>query len=736
MTIEEFLSRLERVKRSGKGWTARCPAHEDCHASLSIAEGDEGRVLVKCHAGDGCSVEAITAALGLTVRDLFESNGDDKRRTLVATYDYEDESGALLFQAVRFEPKGFSQRRPDGRGGWIWKLDKTRRVLFHLPAVLEAVTAGRDIYICEGEKDVLALEVAGESATCNSGGASKWRDSHSTALRGADVVIVQDRDDEGRRHAAKVASSLSGIASSVRIVEAAEGKDAADHLAAGRTVDEFVPVPMPDDPDTRTTPGEAASLSEKVVQEADRTPPGLAFEENILAELRVDLRRAGLAGERRGAEITYLALTSRLLPWGRPTNRPVSAIGRGTTSSGKSATQRTLLRFFPPEAYFDLGSMSKRFLVYSDEPLQHRMIVVPEWASIAKDDEIVASLRTLLSEGQLIHGTVDGDGKREARKIEKAGPTGLLMTTTAAYVDVELETRCLSFLTDDSPEQTRRVFQVLAALENDDDLTVDFDRWHDLQRWLALAENRVVIPYVDSLAELMPDGAPRLRRDFISVLCLIRSHAILHQATRDRDGGGRIVAEIADYRAVHDLLDAIVAEAVDASVSPATRETVEVVAGLLGENEYEHTSVKKISDRLGVGRSATYDRVRRALGAGYLVNLAKENERGLKIALGSELPADGAFLPAPDDLVVRVTSGEPSGLANAVAVRDSDELSGSPGRPGHSTDDVRTNGRPRLGDEDYLPWVYAKLEAGLITEDEWHEADKEHRLVTLARSTG
>ena len=112
------------------------------------------------------------------------------------------------------------------------------------------------------------------------------------------------------------------------------------------------------------------------------------------------------------------------------------------------------------------------------------------------------------------------------------------MTTTAAFVDGELETRCLSFLTDDSPAQTRRVFHVLADLEEEDDLTVDFERWHRLQRWLADSENRVVIPYVRRLAELMPDGAPRLRRDFISVLCLTRASAILHQATRERDERG------------------------------------------------------------------------------------------------------------------------------------------------------------------------------------------------------
>jgi hypothetical protein len=143
---------------------------------------------------------------------------------------------------------------------------------------------------------------------------------------------------------------------------------------------------------------------------------------------------------------------------------------------------------------------------------------------------------------------------------------------------------------------------------------------------------------------------------------------------------GRIVATVADYAAVHALLDDLVAEAVDASVSAATRDTVEAVRDLLAEGNADHVVVKKIADRLAVGRSATYDRIRRALAAGFLVNAAKEGERGLKIALGAELPAGGEFLPSPAEVVRSRPDGAP-GLANDITMRDSDELSGSPGRP-------------------------------------------------------
>ena len=217
---------------------ARCPAHDDARASLSVSVGKDGRVLIHCHAG--CAAEDVLAALDLAWRDLYPDDGrNNERREIVSTYDYTDEGGELLFQVVRFSPKGFAQRRPDGNGGWAWKLDRTRRVLYRLPQVIEAVERGERIYVVEGEKDVHALERAGVTATTNPGGALKWRDSYSVALTGASVVIVADRDVAGRRHAQEVARSLAERKCAVRIVEAAKGKDAADHLAAGLGVGDF-----------------------------------------------------------------------------------------------------------------------------------------------------------------------------------------------------------------------------------------------------------------------------------------------------------------------------------------------------------------------------------------------------------------------------------------------------------------------------------------------------------------
>ena len=111
---------------------------------------------------------------------------------IVKTYGYCDENGTLLFQVVRFEPKRFSQRRPDGRDGWIWNLQDTRRVPYLLPELVKAVAAGETIYVPEGAKDVDNLRAIGFAATTNPGGCKKWRSEYSEHLRGADVVVMPD----------------------------------------------------------------------------------------------------------------------------------------------------------------------------------------------------------------------------------------------------------------------------------------------------------------------------------------------------------------------------------------------------------------------------------------------------------------------------------------------------------------------------------------------------------------
>ena len=170
MNTTQILDRLQGVTRNGDGWKARCPAHDDQTPSLSITEGDDGRTLLKCHAG--CTVENICAGIGITPADLFAEREKSDRR-IVATYDYHDRNCKLAFQVIRYEPKNFRQRRPDATAieGWTWKTKGVEKVLFRLPGILPDVQSGKFIFVCEGEKDVLKMVEHGFAATCNSGGA-------------------------------------------------------------------------------------------------------------------------------------------------------------------------------------------------------------------------------------------------------------------------------------------------------------------------------------------------------------------------------------------------------------------------------------------------------------------------------------------------------------------------------------------------------------------------------------
>jgi hypothetical protein len=154
----------------------------------------------------------------------------------VAAYNSTNIHGELLYQVVRFEPKDFRQRRPDGNGSWVWKMTGVTRVLYRLHE-LNSVPPGGRVYFVEGEKAADALSELGVIATCSPGGANKWRDEYVNHLVERDVVVLPDNDEPGRQHAAMAARSLRGYAQ-VRILDLPglpEKGDVADWIAAGGT---------------------------------------------------------------------------------------------------------------------------------------------------------------------------------------------------------------------------------------------------------------------------------------------------------------------------------------------------------------------------------------------------------------------------------------------------------------------------------------------------------------------
>jgi len=281
--LDKIRAAVEQATGPGRhhssGWQLRCPAHSDRNPSLSLGENAEHHALLHCQAG--CDTDAVLNALGLSRRDLYPIQPDDRRQDpVVARYQYVDETGAPLFEVERTAAKRFRQRRPDplNPGKWIYKLDGVRRVLYRLPLVLEAIRESQIVYVVEGEKDVHTLEARGLVATTNPGGVGKWRPEYTEALRGAHVVVIADRDSagQGQKHARAIAAELTPVVASLTLVQPAVGKDITDHLTSGLDLDavQFLGMEVPADPPSLNggAPGLPDDASEQLAEQPEEGP--------------------------------------------------------------------------------------------------------------------------------------------------------------------------------------------------------------------------------------------------------------------------------------------------------------------------------------------------------------------------------------------------------------------------------------------------------------------------------
>lgn len=251
-TIYERLGVTE-FRPGGLGhWSVCSPLRDDESPSFSVRRldgvwkdhgtGEAGSLFDAIMRKEGCSfpeaLEFVAGIVGLPRETARQNGRTPTPDRVVATYDYRDADGTLLYQVVRFEPKDFRQRRPDGAGGWRWSLEGVQRVPYRLPELL-AADKGHLVWVVEGEKDVDRLAALGLVATTNARGAGQWSAPLSAYLAGCRVVILPDNDVRGRRHAQQVAASLHGVAAEVRIVTLSgvpEKGDVSDWLDAGGTV--------------------------------------------------------------------------------------------------------------------------------------------------------------------------------------------------------------------------------------------------------------------------------------------------------------------------------------------------------------------------------------------------------------------------------------------------------------------------------------------------------------------
>lgn len=289
-----------------------CPAHEDHHPSLRVREGRDGHVLFHCDpCGPGKFAEIIDG-LGLTPDDVLPERERMDRPQVVATYTYTDRDGEPVHRKLRYEPgwagqkKSFAQEHWDGRA-WQRGLptERQHRYLYNFPAVLQAVAANEMVWIVEGEKDADAHIARGNVATTTTnGGREGWDTNYSHLFRGATVTVVADADEVGRDRARRIHEALSrvGVDASVRIVEAAHGKDSFDHFAAGGTSEDFlVTKPFP-----RRPPRDTWTLGEYLTRPRISVP----YVVSNLLKRRERMMVIGAEGEGKSLFIRQLAVAT------------------------------------------------------------------------------------------------------------------------------------------------------------------------------------------------------------------------------------------------------------------------------------------------------------------------------------------------------------------------------------------------------------------------------------------
>jgi hypothetical protein len=665
--VELVLERLERVRRHGSGWIARCPAHEDKNPSLAVSEGRDERALLKCHAG--CTVDAILAALGLEMSDLFPARGEGGSETpsaLHATVQHPPPGCTLdAYAAAKRLPVEFLRslgvaeitylKQPavripyldtdgvedavrfrvalDGDDKFRWKAGtKAQGKLYGLSRLARARELGYTLLV-EGESDAQTAWLHERPAVALPGAAMWSEPVNAPQLDGVDAIYVLIEPDKGGEAMLNWLRG-SAIRERVRLVRLDTAKDLSElHLADETRFGERLEAAL-----QRARPwGEHERIAGDLRREAAwGACAQLALDPRILDRLGEAIISKGLVGEEAAAKIVYLAVTSRLF------GHPTSVVVKGPSAGGKSYVVETMLGFFPPESYYSLTGMSEHALAYSSESLVHRHLVLYEASAVGAEFADYL-LRTLLSEGQLRYETVEKTSSGlQARLIERPGPTGLVLTTTAVSLHPENETRLLSVTISDSVEQTAAIFRALA--EEDDRPAVDLEPWVALQAWIAGGRCEVSVPFARFLAELVPPKAVRLRRDFRALLNLVRAHALLHQANRELDAKRRIVATIDDYAAARELVADLLAEGVEATVPATVRETVEAVAAADGEA----LSLAQLAATLKLDKSAASRRWREARRRGYLKNLEDKRGKPARIVVDEPLPEDVELLPPPE----------------------------------------------------------------------------------------
>lgn len=705
------LSRLPRVKAVSGGWIASCPApshgkgNGDRNPSLSIREGDDGRVLLHCHGG--CDIDTITDAMGLRKADLFpdtarkglpssrkpfehsnlgtngpKPQGNGVRTGIRTGFEHDSNSGpftpALTLQELadaKQLPADFLKSmgcsdvkyggghavrmvypKPDGtagatryrialekppNGGDRFRWKSGSKVQLLGLDRLEAAREAGHIILVEGETDYFTLAYNGIPAV-GVAGASNFRDDRDAKLLEGIATVYAVVEPDAGGEAFRKRLAESSLRDRARFVD----------LSAFRVKD--ANALWCDDPNRfaerfQQAQANATSWTEIDSKEREATAAAayaaaseLLHSPDILGEVRNAFEALGYAGDRQPPMMAYLAITSRLLA------RPLNMAFIAPSGAGKNHAIDTARKLIPEDAVVEYKASSERAMIYDDALFTHRVVLFSEADSIPEDGPAASAVRNLATDQTMAYDVVERDettGKWHTRHIVKPGPTSLMTTSTRSLAH-QFDTRLLEVTISDSEDQTRAVMAAHAAavMPRVTD-ALDTEPLIALQQWIALAGcHDVAVPFAKALYLMVPAKAVRMRRDFQQLLAFVQVIALLHQSRRDRTPEGWIVATLDDYEAARGLLNTTFDIVTSEGLTPAIRELVEAI------KDHEELTQGQLCERLNLAKATVSYRAKRAMVGGWIVNNEVRKNHPHKLARGAPMPEEAHALPTVNEL--------------------------------------------------------------------------------------
>jgi len=521
---------------------------------------------------------------------------------IVKTYDYLDESGTLLFQAVRYEPKEFRQRRPDGEGGWVWNLQGVRRVLYRLEELLRADPANW-VFIVEGEKDVDRLYEEGLVATTCAMGAVKWQDNYSEFLNDRNqIAIIPDNDESGRRHAKEVAESLAGVQVKARIVElpgVQDKGDVSDWLDAGGSKEELIKLAE------KTTPFKSIDVSQfKPLSSQD-----------VIEILGLTIKR-----DQENKLITFLCELSAYTE-----DSQFNISFNAPSSTGKSYIPTEIARLFPQEDVIEIGycsptaffhdvgqyikeqkgyvvDLSRKIMIFLDQP--HTLLLQHLRPMLSHDKKQICMKITDKSQR---HGL-------KTKNILLKGYPAVIFCTAGLKIDEQEATRFLLLSPETSQEKIRDAIYERIKKETDPEA---YQQWLKGNPERQLLRERIRAIKQENIKEIKISAPekikerffrenkmlkPRHTRDIGRLISLVKSFALLNLWFREKDGS-TIMADESDIKEAFKIWDCI-SESQELNLPPYIYQLYQEVI-LPAWNEKNKTRAEGFEDvtgKLGLSR--------------------------------------------------------------------------------------------------------------------------------------